>query len=180
MGVRASPLNHDFYEFNWGGFGLNICGPVVVGILPIKSVHEFAFVNLHTAQLLIWMKGYANMDIISHSWGTCLAYDLLNSGGIEMHDWVTMGSPLNHDISKPVWNTGLWLNCYSTRDPVVYFDIYPTPFYFPQCDIGLIGHPQVDDYVDSTDYSGSGLSITEHGAYWTHKKVLNAIRNDLQ
>ena len=69
-------------------------GSFVVGIVPVKSVHQFAFINLQTAQLLIWMKGYNDMNVISHSWGTCLAYDMLNSGGIETHDWVTMGSPL--------------------------------------------------------------------------------------
>jgi hypothetical protein len=37
------------------------------------------------------MNGYANLDIISHSWGTTLSYDLMNNSSIEVHDWVTMG-----------------------------------------------------------------------------------------
>jgi len=185
--IKAPPLQQDFYEFNWGGFSLNMNGPLVVGFITVKSVHQFAFINLEIAQLTIWMKGYSDMNVISHSWGTCLAYDMLNSGGIEMHDWVTMGSPLNHAISKPLWNDGKWINCYSMRDPVVFLDMYPnsliswSPVMIPRTGIGLVGHKQVDQPpVDTTDTSGSGWSISEHGAYWEHDGVIQRIRMDLQ
>src|SRR5208283_3423651 len=84
-GIGGAPLNHDFYEFNWGGFSWG-----GVGLIPIKSVHDMALVHLQLAQMLVWMNGYANINIISHSWGTALSYDLMNSGGIEMNNWVTM------------------------------------------------------------------------------------------
>jgi hypothetical protein len=171
-------LNHDFYEFDWGGFGL---GPGL-GFVPVKSVHQMAFIHLQTAQMLIWMKGYDKINVISHSWGTCLAYDLLNSGGIEMSDWVTMGSPLNHGITKPVWNTGKWINFYSTRDPVTHFDMYPQPFLPPQWSDDAFNPPQVDDYKDVTT-PGSGYPLSEHTAYWSYKLkplVIDTIREDLQ
>lgn len=115
-------LNHDSYEFNWGGFSIG-----GIGEIPVKSVHQMAFVHLHAAQMLIWMKGYANMNFISHSWGTTLTYDVQNSGGIEMQHWVTMGSPLKSSTDKPVWNTGQWINCYDLNDPVVHLEMFP-PF----------------------------------------------------
>jgi hypothetical protein len=176
--VTGSPLNHDFYEFNWGGFSADMSGSLVIGVIPVKSVHQFAFINLTIAQLTIWMKGYNNMDVISHSWGTCLAYDMLNSGGIEMHDWVTMGSPLKHDINKPVWNEGLWINAYSTRDPVVYLDMYPG--FIPTFGKGLIDHPQVDPPAIITTSGSGGPSLPEHTAYWTNPGLMTSLRNRLQ
>jgi len=181
------PLNHDFYEFNWGGFSADMSGSLVIGVIPVKSVHQFAFINLQTAQLLIWMKGYNDMNVISHSWGTCLAYDMLNSGGIEMHHWVTMGSPLNHGITKPLWNSGKWINAYSRRDPVVYFNMYPnglinwSPVSIPQFTKEPFNPQQVDDPVDVTT-PGSGLvqDVEEHTAYWGKPALINRIRYDLQ
>jgi hypothetical protein len=181
---NSPPLNHDFYEFNWGGFSADMSGHLVIGIIPVKSVHQFAFINLEIAQLTIWMKGYNNMDVISHSWGTCLAYDMLNSGGIEMHDWVTMGSPLNHNVSKPLWNDGLWVNAYSTHDLVVYFNMYPNQLInrstvsIPQFAKEPFNPSQVDVWVDTTDSNNHWWQ--EHTAYWENKRLLNAVRTNLQ
>jgi hypothetical protein len=183
--VGNDPLNHDFYEFDWGGFGI-IPG---FGFYPIKSVHEMALVQLRMEEMLVMMNGYANLDIISHSWGTCLAYDLMNNGGIEVHDWVTMGSPLKHDTQKPAENTGNWFNYYSPNDPVTHYEIYPP---FPS-----FGEMYLAFAMDI--YGGSGLSVDpnipsgnqyphymgkvwffEHIAYWNDAGVLSRLRNDLQ
>jgi hypothetical protein len=48
-------LNQDFYEFDWGGFSIS-----GFGLIPVKSVHEMAFVHLQMAQMLVWMKGYSD------------------------------------------------------------------------------------------------------------------------
>jgi RHS repeat-associated protein len=184
--ISAPPLQQDFYEFNWGGFSTDMSGFLVVGVIPVKSVHQFAFINLTIAQLTIWMKGYNNMDVISHSWGTCLAYDMLNSGGIEMHDWVTMGSPLNHGISKPIWNEGLWINAFSTRDPVVYLNMYPnglinwSPVSVPQFAKEPFNPSQVDPPAIITTSGSGGPSLPEHTAYWTNPGLLTSLRNRLQ
>ncbi len=85
-----------------------------------------ALVQLQMEEMLVSMNGYANIDIISHSWGTCLSYDLLNNSSIEVHDWVTMGSPLKRDTRKPVENTGNWFNYYSKKDPVTQYEIIST------------------------------------------------------
>jgi pimeloyl-ACP methyl ester carboxylesterase len=189
---RKLGLNQDFYEFDWGGFTVNNTWPFLV---PTRSVHTLASVHLQAAQMLVWMKGYSDINIISHSWGTCLAYDLMNSGGVEMHDWVTMGSPLNHNISKPVWNTGKWINFYSYYDPIVYLDMYPDPgwvslllfdpvlssIYFPPSfTLGVFNPPQVNDSLGKNMGSWGALSILEHSRYWEDDDVIDKIRKDLQ
>jgi hypothetical protein len=135
------------------------------------------------------MKGYDKMNVISHSWGTCLSYDLLNSGGIEMNDWVTMGSPLNHNISKPSWNTGKWINFYSYYDPIVYLDMYPNPgwhsplsaiFSLPNFTLGVFNPAQVDDRMEKNMTKTYRLSLDEHSAYFKDRDVINRIKNDLQ
>jgi len=87
--VESEPLNHDFYELT----GVDLVLSALQALFnPIKSVHQMALVHLQMAEFLVWMNGYANIDIISHSWGTTLTYDLQNNSGIETHNWVTMGS----------------------------------------------------------------------------------------
>jgi hypothetical protein len=187
----SPPLTHDFYEFNWGGFSLNVeykgVAVASVGFVTVKSVHQMASIHLRVAQLTLWLKGYEKMNVISHSWGTTLGYDLLTGGGIEMNDWVTMGSPLNHDIQKPIWNTGKWINGYSSRDPVTYLNMYPhslidsgwCPVFLPRFATKPF-NPQGADVPRDTTAAGSGMSLGEHAAYWTHGRLINVIRTELQ
>jgi RHS repeat-associated protein len=188
--VAGSGLNQDFYEFDWAGFSFS-----GVGLIPIRSVHQMAFIHLQMAQMLVWMKGYDKMNIISHSWGTTLSYDLMNSGGIEMHDWVTMGSPLKTSTDKPVWNTGNWINCYSVKDWVTHFEIYPP---FPSIGESAVGSAR-GIYRGSQGIFGDGLTVdqavdlqrpysmghniwglAEHTAYWSWLPCVNDLRRDLQ
>ena len=185
LNVGGKPLNHDFYEFDWGGFGI-LPG---YGFYPIKSVHEMALVQLQMEEMLVSMNGYANIDIISHSWGTCLSYDLLNNSSIEVHDWVTMGSPLKRDTRKPVENTGNWFNYYSKKDPVTQYEIYPPfPSFGEMLDAvrknihggpGLSADPNIQPSNEREHYMGS-FSVFEHTAYWDNPWVLTHLRGDLQ
>jgi len=133
------------------------------------------------------MKGYSDINVISHSWGTTLSYDLMNSGGIEMHDWVTMGSPLKSTTDKPVWNTGKWINCYSRNDPVMHYEIFPPfPSFFQMAGAVLKdinGGPGVsaDPNVSVRhSYIMGKTSIFEHTAYWNWAPCVNDLRSDLQ
>ena len=187
--VNNDPLNHDFYEFDWGGFSVaNIPGTLI----PIKSVHEMALVHLKMMEMLVSMNGYANVDIISHSWGTRLAYDLLNNSSIEVHDWVTMGSPLKHDTQKPAENTGNWFNYYSPNDPVTHLEMFPP---FPNMLLyidwhlaalsqgvwpfgpGLSADPNC---INHLPYNFGKIGFSEHTAYWNNVDVLTDLRKDLQ
>jgi len=122
--ITGNPLKHDFYEFNWSGFSV---GGVPWTFMPIKSVHQMALVHLEMAQLLVWGNGYANIDLISHSWGTTLTYDLQNVSGVPNRHWVTMGSPLKSTTPKPPGNTGNWINLYDWNDKVIHLEMFP-PF----------------------------------------------------
>jgi hypothetical protein len=162
-------------------------------LIPTKIVHTMALIHLQMAEELVSMKGYANIDIISHSWGTLLSYDLQSNSGIETHDWVTMGSPLKKTTDKPVYNTGKWINCYSLSDPVTHFEI------FPPYESGLEMLPSVLWGWTREGKTGDGLTvdpninpilnhnhpmglkdIAEHGAYWRNTDVLTDLRNNLQ
>jgi RHS repeat-associated protein len=189
---QSAPLNHDFYEFDWGGFSLD---NVPWTLIPIKSVHQMALVHLQMAEFLVWMNGYAKIDIISHSWGTTLSYDLMNSSDIEVKDWVTMGSPLKPTTEKPARNTGNWINCYSLHDPVTHFELFPP---FPS--LGeMAGHAALGMWKGRMGTTGDGLSVdpnilpnfqfrynmgqkdfNEHGAYWTWQDCIDDLRKHLQ
>lgn len=177
--AAVSRLNHDFYEFDWGGF--SIANVVPLTLYPIKSVHEMALVQLQMDEMLVSMNGYANIDIISHSWGTTLAYDLQQTSGIETHDWVTMGSVLKKSTPKPVEVTGNWINFSSPDDPAYHAAMYP-PFPSGLLDIITPGpnvhsDPNVDiSYVFPMGKSG----IDEHSAYWVNDTVATKLRLLLQ
>jgi RHS repeat-associated protein len=183
-GIANEPLNHDFYEFDWGGFGIANAPPFLI---PIKSVHEMALVHLQMAEMLVSMNGYANIDIISHGWGTTLSYDLMNNSGIEVHDWVTMGSPLKQTTGKPIMNTGKWINCYDTHDPVVHLEMYP-PFPnvcglpLPSWGPGLTADRNVTtDYNKEYHFWAGWLSPSfVHSDYWNSPEVLSDLRKWLQ
>jgi RHS repeat-associated protein len=184
VGKDSLPLNHDFYEFDWGGFSIDDNW----FLIPIKSVHQMALVHLQMAEMLVSMNGYAYIDIISHSWGTTLSYDLMNSSSVEVHDWVTMGSPLKQTTQKPVMNTGKWINCYDTHDPVVHLEAFP-PFPdvhglpLPSWGSGLTKEPNniTPGYNHEYHFWTSWLSPRfVHSDYWNDYNVLTDLRNDLQ
>jgi len=187
---ESLPLNHDFYEFDWGGFSI-----ASIGFIPVRIVHVMALVHLQMAEELVSMKGYANIDIISHSWGTTLSYDLMNSTDIEVHDWVTMGSPLKKTTEKPARNTGKWINCYSLYDPATHFEIFPPymdwiemlPYAVEGIRSGRQGKIGDGLTVDPNVTAGKNHNhdmgqkdFDEHIAYWRNADVLTDIRNDLQ
>jgi RHS repeat-associated protein len=175
---HSQPLNHDFYEFDWGGFSV---GGIPWTIIPIRSVHQMALIHLQIAEELVSMKGYANIDIISHSWGTTLTYDLQQTSGIETHRWVTMGSVLKESTPKPARLTGDWINFSSPDDPAYTRGFYP-PFPDSIFELLLEGPNVHSDknvnvpHVFSMNKSG----IDEHGAYWNNYDVLSYLRKELQ
>jgi RHS repeat-associated protein len=175
---HSQPLNHDFYEFDWGGFSV---GGIPWTIIPIRSVHQMALIHLRMAEELVSMKGYANIDIISHSWGTTLTYDLQQTSEIETHDWVTMGSVLKESTPKPARLTGNWINFSSPDDPAYTRGFYP-PFPDSIFELLLEGPNVHSDknvnvpHVFSMNKSG----IAEHGAYWNNYDVLSYLRRELQ
>ena len=101
-----------------------------MGILPVSILAHTLAVEFHTLAVEVAeSKGYDSIDIISHSWGTCVTYDVLQSG-VHVRDWVTMGSPLRFDTPKPFGMSGDWIDIYSKTDPVTWLNCFP-PFSSP-------------------------------------------------
>ena len=130
---------------------------------------------------------YANINIISHSWGTTLSYDLMNSSDIEVHNWVTMGSPLKQTTEMPRENTGNWFNYYSLKDPVMHYELYPPfPGIYQMAHAvwtGVGGGPGLSEDRNTFNHPRYDMLHTgfdEHGAYWNDPNVLSDLRNDLQ
>jgi RHS repeat-associated protein len=180
--VTGAGLNQDFYEFDWGGFSFDGSG-----FYPIKSVHTMALIHLRAAEELILMKGYGFFNIISHSWGTTLSYDLMNSSNIEVDNWVTMGSPLKWTTEKPLENTGNWFNYYSSKDPVMHYEIYPPfPSFYEMANAvfaGIKGGQGLSG--DSSQkinhpFDMGQSSFKEHTAYWSWLPCVDSLRKDLQ
>jgi len=133
----------------------------------------------------------ANIDLISHSWGTTLTYDLQNRADIPNRHWVTMGSPLKSSTPKPPGNTGNWINCYSVWDPVIHFEVYPpfpgvvemavgvltSPLTLGRVGAGLTADPNVTPGMN-LPYTFSGIWV--HSDYWTDQMVLSDLRRLMQ
>lgn len=168
MWVRG--YDADFYEYSWGGFSDPFAS------IPTGAPHLIAGIGLRLFALLVWMKGYERIDVMGHSWGTTLTYDLLTGGGIWAENWVTMGSPLREGTNKPTLITRNWINVYSQNDCVTYFNMYPPfgsgrPYQYGDGS-GLAANPQVNIQVEVSYGKGDGLmglfGILEHIQYWNH------------
>jgi len=181
---RGGLDSQDFYEFDWGGFSF-----AGFGFYPIPIVHTMALLHLKAAEEIVSMKGYEKMNLISHSWGTTLTYDLQNISDIEIHDWVTMGSPLKQTTTKPIHLTGNWINYYSRYDPVMHYEIYPPfPSFFEMAwavhkDVnggpGLKGDDNIPKSFNIPFEMGKS-GFDEHSAYWDYDPLLDNLNKQLQ
>lgn len=162
---------NDFYEYTWSGFSL----PLVA--MPVISVHRIAYINLIYSSIVIWMKGYEKINVIAHSWGTTLTYDLLSSGGIVFNDWITMGSPLKNTTPRPAMLGGRWINYWCTTDPVCFFAMYPPWQLIPN--VAAPGLMLNDNVSHGCNHKVPGTEhmIWAHSVYWNNDFVINSIKN---
>ena len=115
------------------------------------------------------MKGYANINVLAHSWGTVLSRDAMNSSGLSFGLWATMGSPLG--LTYPRFSYKKWQNFYSSEDPVPLL----------QSVLHLLGY--IDNLVPlfmqtkgvEQHKTYRGGPITAHSSYWTDPTVFNDI-----
>ena len=145
-------------------------------------------------------KGYDSINMIAHSWGTCITYDAIEQSGLGIKNWVTMGSPLRGDIGKPA-NVGRWSDFYSNTDPVTWLNCFPP---FPEIDtecwqsFALSIAPLASNVTwgessihvnanlrrDETAMRVASLNmwnwwrgLLEHTAYWDYSDVQTRIKN---
>ncbi|MCJ7615960.1 MAG: alpha/beta hydrolase, partial [Desulfobacterales bacterium] len=157
LNARAS--NQDYYEFTWSGFA-------ATGGVGINSIAgDIATDSLVDAIGAIRQKGYRNINIVAHSWGTVLSRDAQNEEGGAINTWVTMGSPLSASTNKPA-GVGYWLNMWARYDWFAHElgSLYKNP--------GVDEQFRVDDVVEE-------YSLKNHSAYWTDMRALDKIGNQI-
>ena len=178
---RYAP-NQEYFQFRWSGFG---------GILPMFVPnfiqHDLAQDSLEYCLGCLKSKGYANINVIGHSWGTVLSKDALNRGGINVGLWATMGSPLADDTqydihnnqaippSFPLFNHGKWMNFYNLCDPVVYLCMNAPLLTWPVLNINeTIVSPIFESPVPE-QYNLGFITLDVHGCYWYNPTTILGI-----
>ena len=167
---RRAP-NQDYFEYVWSGFTMN-------GVLPsawaVNTTHGTATNGLINVVRSIQAKGYQNVNIISHSWGTVISRDTLYAGVGNVNTWVTMGSPLTATTRCP-GGVGFWLNIYCAGDPVIWTGpaLRATGIQEPGSGF-LFGSPSVDEQLPLQN-AYPGLDFGNHGTYWTDPVSLGRI-----
>lgn len=157
--------NQDMYEFLWSGFQSSW----LVLFIPNPISHVIASRSLVCYLCELYMKGYANINVLAHSWGTVLSRDAMNSSGLSFGLWATMGSPLG--LTYPQFSYKKWQNFYSSEDPVPLL----------QSVLHLLGY--IDNLVPlfmqtkgvEQHKTYRGGPITAHSSYWTDPTVFNDI-----
>ncbi len=162
--------NQDMYEFLWSGFQ---AGGFVL-FFPHHLSHTIASKSLVYCLCELYMKGYANVNVIAHSWGTVLSRDAMNSSGLSFGLWATMGSPLGETFPK--FGYRMWQNFYSSEDgvPLLTWLLF------------LLGYsdnlkPLFMQRINVQQHKTySGGPIDAHSSYWTDPTVFNDILSVLK
>lgn len=169
---RRAP-NQDYFEYVWSGFTMN-------GVLPsawaINTTHNTATNGLINVVRAIHAKGYQNINIVSHSWGTVISRDTLNAGAADnINTWVTMGSPLTDDTARP--DVDFWLNIYCAGDPVIWAGpaIWATGINNPGFGFLFDAPKGVVNEQLPLQNAYPGLNFGNHGTYWTDPVALDRI-----
>jgi len=150
--------NQDYYEFSWSG------SPAVLGSVVVnESVHRIATNSFTKVVRAVQAKGYSNVNIIGHSWGTVISRDAQYAGVGNINTWFTMGSPLLRATTEKPSNLSYWLNIWCRNDPVI-----------PVSVLGLGYSPYVDEQLKLNSVGVWG-NLANHGIYWTDPVSLNRI-----
>jgi hypothetical protein len=165
---RRAP-NQDYFEYIWSGF-------TMTGTLPSywsrNTTQGIATHGLTNATRAIQAKGYRNVNIIAHSWGTVISRDAQYNNIGAINTWVTMGSPMARDFNRPD-NLQQWINIFTPGDPVIYsadpqgWGVGGGCLWQRQYDLRQVGY-----------YAPFGLA--SHSSYWTEPLVHNTIGNRLK
>ena len=105
----------------WSGFSNNL-----TAIVPTYYQHTMAENGLAYTLLTMMQKGYENVNLISHSWGTVISKDTLLLEDVAVNLFVTMGSPL--------------------RAPLHYSDAFKFRYFSEQF------YDRLADYMSSSNY----------------------------
>ena len=155
--------NQDMYEFLWSGFQSSW----LVLFYPNRISHTIASKSLVCFLCDLYIKGYTNINVIAHSWGTVLSRDAMNSSGLSFGLWATMGSPLG--LTYPKFSYKKWQNYYAPGDRIT--ELAP-----------LLCAMWYSDNIVQLYLQTRGVEqhrtlcknpITAHSSYWTDPTVFN-------
>ncbi len=153
--------NQDSYEFLWTGFAAsdNVFLPI-----PNRLNHLIALCSLIDGLAEIRLKGYANVSVVSHSWGTVLSRDALTDMNDPVAIWATMGSPLC--CFTPEFPYGTWVNYANLADPVTLAAKILYNLGYMHCEIPLRYQMRNVRQVKIHTYENC------HSVYWTSHAVV--------
>ncbi len=155
--------NQDMYEFLWSGFQ---SGGFIL-FIPNHLSHTIAKSSLVCYLCELYMKGYAEVNVIAHSWGTVLSRDAMNYSGLSFGLWATMGSPLGQ--THPLFQYRKWQNYFTLADPVTHLADLLVVMRFENDTVPLF--QQLSGVEQHRTLCKN--PVTAHSSYWTDPTVLN-------
>jgi RHS repeat-associated protein len=153
--LKERGVEHDYYQFVWSG-----CQLAQVLLPPNPIHHGIALASLTHCLATLPAKGYAKINVVSHSWGTVLSRDALNRQPVTLNSWVTMGSPLSADTTPRFPYQG-WMNIFTRSDWIVHL----APFVYA---IGYTNSatPLFMQTPPPLKIDLGGQANDAHGVYW--------------
>ena len=162
--------NQDMYEFLWSGFQ---SGGFIL-FIPNPLSHGIATLSLTYFLLELSMRGYSNLNVVAHSWGTVLSRDAMNLSCLSYGLWATMGSPLGWTF--PVFGFRKWQNYYSPADGVI--ELAPL---LKKMGYTLNSIPLYTQLTKVEQHATWCLNpVAAHSSYWTDPCVLNDLLTALK
>ena len=155
--------NQDMYEFLWSGFQ---SGGFIL-FVPNHLSHTIAKSSLVCYLCELYMKGYAEVNVIAHSWGTVLSRDAMNYSGLSFGLWATMGSPLGQ--THPLFQYRKWQNYFTLADPVTHLADLLVVMGFENDTLPLF--QQLSGVEQHRTLCVN--PVTAHSSYWTDPTVFN-------
>lgn len=190
--LKGASKNQDMLPYLWSGFSNNL-----TAIVPTYYQHTIARNGLAYTLFSMIQKGYENINLISHSWGTVISKDTLLLEDVSVNLFVTMGSPLTapthyrdflkfRNISEKNYNLlgnymsstnyRQWYNYYYMSDPVIHLKLNsPNETALMSTDSPLrfaLGVKQFDLPLPITPWS--------HSFYWEDPLVIHSIAEYLR
>ena len=161
--------NQDSFEFRWTGFSASSYSFLPI---PARLNHLIGLWSLVDGFATVQLKGYINVSVISHSWGTVLSRDALFLSLYHTSIWATMGSPLGCFI--PLFPFWFWNNYVNYGDPVVWaastlfkmgYNVSPFPLLYQDFLVRQVKLTTFDN---------------NHSVYWTSHTVIGDLARMLK
>ena len=169
-----------------GGPGFDMSGFYFRFIIPrpsLRGMHQITVKRFKEALKSIKDR-FKTINIISHSWGTVIAYQALKNFNGEINRFITMGSPLPENVVIPpaLKNPEHWINIYSKKDHVVIKWAGRKLWWLIPGAKGYLFNKEgikQKDVTDNIPYPPEEWKKI-HSAYWENEEVIKTIVEELK